>query len=209
LGKYYDELKVKIENDFDLNFTQQKGNLYKYSRAFEQWLNDTLHAELSNVMTNETARMNKIIDDERKNITYYIESIRKKLNDNLKRLLNTELPEIDLELKTELLKKPDISVYWAFDSNIDSLWFLIPMPLFRKAFRNYFRSKIEPETEKNLSRLASLFSDELDKIIDTMYLKSIDYISGELSSIENMLSSNNEDAMRILQYLNQLNNQII
>lgn len=191
LDKYFKQLQLKIENNFDTSFITWKGNLQKLTGKYELWISEILNAELSEIMIYEAIRLKKVIEEERKHITYYIESVRQKLNDNLARVLEKKLPEPDLEIIAGLISKPDISIYWAFDNNLDTLWFLIPMILFRNSFKKYFRNKIESETEKNLTRLSSLYSDQINAIMNDMHKQAMNYLINELSTVEKILTADN------------------
>lgn len=92
--------------------------------------------------------------------------------------------------KSEVSKPdiPDTSISRLFDINIDLLWFLIPMPIFRPWFERHFLDSIPWEIEKNLSRLASQWTDKINAAIRNIQMETEKTVRDQISTVESLLS---------------------
>jgi hypothetical protein len=109
----------------------------------------------------------------------------------------------------EPVEKPDISTSWAFESHIDLLWFLIPMPVFRGYFKKHFRKQLHSEIEKNLYRLASQLTKNINAGIEKLHRESFDYIISQLAAIEKLLSEKSNDGNEVSEYIDKLSNSVV
>jgi len=146
-------------------------------------------ASMMEVENNEKDFIQNHVDEARKHFNNYLSGFRERLNQNLEKVLGVKMPEDDFEIEIRLMEKANISVSWAFESQIDLLWFLIPMSIFRNKFRKYFLKQIPREVDKNLHRLVSLLSNNINAVIDELHLQTVNYITSELDKIKNILDT--------------------
>jgi hypothetical protein len=123
------------------------------------------------------------------------------------KILGVTIPDDQFEVEVKLMEKANISVSWAFESHIDLLWFLIPMPLFRKRFRKYFLKQVPHEVEKNLHRLVSLLTVNMHQEIETLHIQSVEYVTSELKKITELLELTPSESGRIKEQLLLIENQ--
>jgi hypothetical protein len=76
-----------------------------------------------------------------------------------------------------------------FDSQIELLWFLIPMTVFRPVAFRSFRKQIAWEVEKNLSRLASQWADAVNRSIRGLASQSLGFMGDELATIRTLVEN--------------------
>ncbi len=72
--------------------------------------------------------------------------------------------------------------------NTDLLWFVIPMWLFRSWADRHFLNRIPYETEKNLSRLASQWTEGINNAILKMQRDAERNVREQITTMESLLS---------------------
>ncbi len=90
------------------------------------------------------------------------------------------------QIKLQEINKPDISISWSFDFQLDLLRFLFPMIIYRVFFKRHFVKQIPAEVEKNYYRLTSDMNELVNKQMDYLMLQALSYINEELSMIERL-----------------------
>jgi len=165
-----------------------KGNLWRLTRTYEKWLIENLTERIEHISKNEHRHFFATLKKAHASLSRSIESFRNLLNDNLEKVLGLGLAEADWKIEVTEPSQPDIKTSRVFDSNIDLLWFLIPMFIFRPLFEKHFRKEIPREVEVNLSRLAAQWEERINRAIDGMRKQAERYVEDELSTIEALLS---------------------
>jgi len=205
--KYSKNLLSELRNDLNNEFPLWKGNLYQLTRKYENWLKSALTLKLKNIADKEQLQFNKILNKINAHFSFYTKSLREKLSKNIFKVLEIKLRSDEWKPEFKPLKQPDISIYRTFDSNIDLLWFLFPMFIFRNIFKNYFSKQIAYEVEKNIHRLTSNITDIINKETNNNKEQTLIYILNELNTIEKVLSgkkSNSNDYSKTINELKQI-----
>ena len=204
LGKHQDELVKKLSQQLSASYDDWSGNLSKVTGKYEEWIRKVMAVSMMDVEGRERDFMQTYLDGVREHFNNYLTTFRERLNQNLQKVLGVTMPEDHFEVEVKTMEKANISVSWAFESHIDMLWFLIPMSLFRESFRKYFLKQIPFEVEKNLRRLVSLLTNNLNALIGELHLQSLNYITSELDKIKDVLDtpvSESEDIKKQLKML--------
>ncbi|NOX87289.1 MAG: hypothetical protein GXO86_15250 [Chlorobi bacterium] len=188
-AKYHQGLNKKLSGQLAVNYEEWKGNLSKVTGEYEAWIREAMATAMKNVENSERDFMQGYLDEVREHFNNYLSGFRERLNQNLQKAIGVSIPEDDFEIEVKTMEKANISVSWAFESHIDLLWFLIPMSLFRETFRKYFLKQIPFEVEKNLRRLVSLLTNNLNNQIDELHQQSLNYITSELDKIRDVLDA--------------------
>jgi hypothetical protein len=111
------------------------------------------------------------------------------LNGNVQKVLGVTLAEAEWDIKIAEPEQPDIRTFRASNYNLDLIWFLIPMFLFRRLFEKWFVEKIPWEVETNINRLAAQWEEQINAAIDGMHRQAVQYVQDETATIESLLSS--------------------
>ncbi len=204
LDNHLKSLQGFLEKEFHAGYDQWKGNLYKISRNYEKWLKENMAKALDNVEKQEHAFANELLANAQTHFNNYTTHFRERLNHRIMEVLHVQLPGEDFQVKVKPLDKPDIVTSWAFESHIDLLWFLIPMKLFRNTFRKYFANQLPDEMEKNLRRLVSILTKNINTAIKKSHGEALHYITSKLESIEHLLAGQHSGEEEIRTYINQL-----
>jgi len=201
LGHHLKPLRTLLEKEFHAGYDQWKGNLYKVSRNYEKWLKENMARALDSIEKQEHGFANELLDNAQTHFNNYTIHFRERLNHRIMEVLHVQLPEEDFQVKVKPLDKPDIVTSWAFESHIDLLWFLIPMKLFRNTFRKYFANQLPGEAEKNLRRLISILTKNINTAIKKSHGETLNYITSKLESIEHLLAGQHSGEEEILTYI--------
>jgi len=202
LSGFEKNLIIKLDNDFQKYFSGWKGNLFKLSRKYEEWIENILSEELSKIILSEDEKFRSILDKVRSHFSFYAKSFRERINENIQKVLGIKIPSEEWDIELNQIEKPDISVYTSFDFHLDLLFFLFPMFIYKNIFLKYFNNKIPGEVDKNIRRLTSDITEEINKEIENCYKLTLIYISEELETIETVLlkeESNTKDYEEIIE----------
>ncbi len=189
LLEWHEPLTRLLRSEFAREYKTWRGNLFTISRRYEQWMARHLQQEIRKIIDGKEKKWIRLLEEPRKHFETYVEDARRERREKIRKVLHTELREEPVRFRKPGISKPDISVYWAFDTNIDLLWFLIPMGLFRKAFGRFFMQRIPDETEKNLYRVVSALTEIINREIFRMMEDSLAILRNDLITAEKILSA--------------------
>lgn len=181
-------------NKFRKEFDNWNGNLYKLSRKFESWVEDELKELLIECSDKSILRLNEYVLGIQNHFSLFVSSFTERLNHNIEKVLGIRLNNVALQPEVEKIKQPDILVSTSFDINIDLLWFLFPMFMFRKIFKKIFLKRIPREAENNLNRLTSDIAENIRKEIERNKKVVSQYIYSELSGVETVLKNRKNES---------------
>ncbi len=204
LGNHLEPLRGLLIKEFHSEYDKWSGNLYKISRNYEKWLKENMAKRLDDIEKKEHDFANNLLSKSQEHLNNYTTHFRERLNHRIYEVLHVLLPEEEFQVEVEPLEKPDIITSWAFESHVDLLWFLIPMKLLRNVFRKSFASQLPNEAEKNLRRLISILTKNINMAIGKSHGEALTYVTSKLESIENLLDEQHSGEDEIRTYLNQL-----
>jgi hypothetical protein len=92
---------------------------------------------------------------------------------------------------------PSISIGNLFMFNIDLLWFIIPMSIFRPCIETRLMRRVEREVEKNLSRIASQQTTAINCCSATVEAQAMASVKVQINTVEGMLSRTQSEADEI------------
>jgi len=166
-----------------------KGNLAKVTAAFRDWLLDALEEELAGVSYYGESHLAGYLIESQSCLQRAVRAFKDRLSKEIESALGISFSGAQFQAEIEEPARPDVRVGKTFDTQIDLLWFLIPMKIFRPlAFRS-FRKQIAWEVEKNLSRLASQWADAVNRSIGGLSRQAMEFMRDELATIKNLVES--------------------
>lgn len=166
-----------------------RGNLWQLTRRYEQWVAGTMTEEMRRVSRKEHRHFYGTLKKAHAGLARSLEAFRVILNGNVRKVLGVSLAEAEWDIRIAEPEQPDIRTFRASNYNLDLIWFLIPMFLFRRAFEKRFLEKIPWEVETNINRLAAQWEDRINAAIDGMQKQAVQYVRDETATIESLLSS--------------------
>ncbi|MCX5847298.1 MAG: dynamin family protein [Deltaproteobacteria bacterium] len=188
LDHFQKPLRKKISEELENELSTWKGNLWKLTRRYEEWLAEHMTEEMRHISKTEHKHFYGTLRKSHVSLSRSIESFRNLLDKNIEKVLGVKLAEADWKMEVSEPDHPDIKTIRSFDFHFDLIWFLIPMFIFRGLFEKHFIREIPREVEANLSRLASQWEDRINRAIEEMRKQAINYVKEELSTIDALLS---------------------
>jgi GTP-binding protein EngB required for normal cell division len=164
-----------------------RGNLWKLTRRYEEWLADTMTDEIGRISRTENPHFFGTLNKAHRGLMRYLETFRLLLGESISRVLGIRLPDADWKIEVAEPEHPDIRVLYAFDIHWDLVWFLIPMFVFRPLFERHYVREVAWAVEVNLSRLAAQWESRINKAIEVMKNQAMAYIEEELATIDALL----------------------
>jgi GTPase Era involved in 16S rRNA processing len=181
-------LKKKLTEALGREMLSWRGNLWKLSRRYEEWLGETLAEELDQVSKAEHRHFLGTLKKAHSGLSRSLEAFRSLLNQNIEKVLGVRLAEAEWRIEVAEPRQPDIKTGRTFEFHLDLLWFLIPMFIFRRLFERHFLNQVPDEVVFNLSRLAAQWEERINKTIEGMKKQALAYVQEELATIESLLS---------------------
>ncbi|MCE1188242.1 MAG: dynamin family protein [Ignavibacteria bacterium] len=194
----------KLNKQFTGDFKNWKGSLYQVSRKYEKWLNQQIGNEVKQIDNDCFDQVNQIVRETAGYYQYSALQFRQRLDEKLFQAFGVHIPEAYWQIDFTGIDKPDITIYRAFDSHLDTLLFFLPMKWFHSLFFRHFSKQIPYETDKNLHRYISELNGKINKTIDTIHRQALQYISNEIMTVENILQQATSDYTILKDYMERL-----
>lgn len=204
LDRFYDPLLEKTTARLEKDLPTCKGNLWKLSRRFEEWISEVMTEEMAQLSHTENRHFLGTLNKSHASFSRSLAAFRKFLDENIQKVLGVRLAEVEWTIDVVEPDHPDIIATKSFDIHLDLIWFLIPMFLFRRLFEKHFIRGIPREVEMNLSRLAAQWEKRINAAIEAMRLQAIGYIQDELTTIEALLSKSGGRSEEIKRIISEL-----
>ena len=201
-------LKKKLKEALRREMPSWRGNLWKLSRRYEGWLQETLAEELDQISKAEHKHFLGTLKKAHSSLSRSLEAFRSLLNQNIEKVLGIRPAEAEWKIEVAEPHQPDIKTSRTFDIHLDLLWFLIPMFIFRPLFERHFLSQVPDEVVVNLSRLAAQWEERINKTIDGMKKQALAYVQEELQTIESLLSKAHGRTDELRQTMDELREQM-
>jgi hypothetical protein len=160
-------------------------------------LDESIRQEISEISVREGDLFTMPLERARETLTRAIQGFRDRLAGNIEQALGTRFSVEPFEIELNRPTIPDIAISNLFMFNTDLLWFVIPMWLFRSWADRHFLNRIPYETEKNLSRLASQWTEGINNAILKMQREAEKNVHEQILTIESLLSRTRSDSQEI------------
>ena len=185
-----------------------KGNLWRLTRQYEEWLMETMTTEMDHISRTEYKQFFGSLKKAHSSISRSIELFRGLLDRNIEKALGIRLSSLEWVIDVSEPTHPDIAFTRTFDFHFDLLWFLFPMFIFRGVFEKHFLRQIPRVVEIHLSRLAYQWEVRINRTIDEIEEQALRYVGDELSTIDAIVSQTVGDADDIRKKIQELQKDI-
>jgi GTP-binding protein EngB required for normal cell division len=165
-----------------------KGNLWKLTRTYEEWLEENLSRELNQLSQKEHRHFFGTLNRAYMSVSRSVDLFRNLLEKNIESVLGVKLSPAKWNITVPEPGHPDVAFTHVFDFHFDLLWYLIPMFVFRGVFERQFLKKIPRIARTQLSRLAYQWEVRINKTIEDIRDQALQYVQEELSTIDALLS---------------------
>lgn len=164
-----------------------KANLADTTRLFREWLLAALEEELAEVSFHGEAHLAEFLEEARSSVQRTVRAFQDRLAKEIERALGMPFGGARFHAEIEEPARPDVRVGKTFDSQIDLLWFLVPMAIVRPLVFRHFRKQIVWEVEKNLSRLSAQWADAVNRSIEDLSRQALEFMRTELATIRGLV----------------------
>lgn len=209
LEPFFQPLAKKLRENLRREMTKWNYNLYKFTRRYEDWLEETMKEELQKISKSEHQHFYGTLKKSRASLSRSLHSFRALLNSNVEKALGIRLAESEWQISVDEPEQPDIKTVRALDFHFDLIWFLIPMTIFKPVFERIFLGKIHREVETNIARLAAQWEERINRSIEDLKKQSIKYVKDELATIDSLLASTYGESEEIKNIINDLDSERI
>lgn len=195
------EVEQRVTRELREKLPGMQLNLWNLSRAYEGWLDKSMRCKMEDISIRDGDLFLAPLERARETLTRAVQGFRDRLARNIEQALGTHfsIEPFDIELNKPTI--PDIAISNLFMFNTDLLWFVIPMWLFRSWADRHFLNRIPYETEKNLSRLASQWTEGINGAILKMQRDAEKDVRDQILTIESLLSRTQSESEGIRESL--------
>ncbi len=212
IRKYLFGEKTKIlstlTGELEQKLNQSKGSLWAMTRLYEEFLEKHLKIEMNSLISAHQKVGRDYLNSAKLSFTRVLESFRNRTSQKLKESLGVEFDVSLPDIKIDLPEVQFVPFPRAFDTPWDVLSFLFPPFIFKSMFVRHFLKEVPYEIEKNISRLTSAWSDNINTEIDSLAKQMKTQIENEIKSLKNILTIKTTDktiietALRVLREMN-------
>jgi hypothetical protein len=121
-----------------------------------------------------------------------LEAFRLRISQRLKESLGVEFIISLPDLQPIFPEIKYIPFPKAFDFPVELVFFLFPMFIFKKYFIRPFLKELPFELEKNISRLAAVWTDAINSSIDSLAKQTQTQIEAEIKILKKLLVGDND-----------------
>ncbi len=175
------ELTKKLMGRLKEEMSTWKGNLWRLTRKYEEWLEENLLREMRELSQREHRHFFGTLNKTYTSVSRSLDLFRNLLDKNIETVLGTKLSPTEWDISVSEPSHPDIAFAKVFDIHLDLLWFLIPMFVFRRAFESHFLKQIPGIAQTHLSRLAYQWEVKINRTIEEIRDRALRYVRDELS----------------------------
>jgi hypothetical protein len=198
------ELTERVVTDFDLRAPGWRGNLAKTSAAYSEWVAEVLARELGAVSPQGEELLADFVTQAEAGFLRLVGGFQDRLSENVERALRISFAGARFEATLPEVSHPDVRVDRPFDVPLELIWFLVPMPLFRRLIYRRLRGQLAWEMEKNLARLAVDWGEAMAGTVADMAEQARSFIEEELGTLEGLTARSVEERPRVEDALHEL-----
>jgi GTP-binding protein EngB required for normal cell division len=185
-----------------------RGNLWRLTRRYEEWLDENLTRELSDLSEGEHRHFFGTLNKTYMSVSRSLDLFRNLLDRNIEAVLGIRLSPSEWDISVPEPSRPDVAFAKVFDFHLDLLWFLIPMIVFRNVFERHFLKKIPGIAQMHLSRLAYQWEVRINRTIEQLRDQALKYVQDELTTIDGLLSRSAGHSEEIRKTINELGERL-
>ncbi len=202
--KLVQKLTVRLSSEMP----RWKGNLWRITRQYEEWLMENMVEEMDHISRADYKHFFGTLRKAHSSISRSVELFRTLLDKNIEKVLGIAPNSVNWIIEVSEPAHPDVQFTKTFDFHFDTLWFLFPMFIFRRVFEKHFLKQIARVTDVHLSRLAYQWEVRINRTIDEIKKQALEYVQNELSTIDALVSGKTGQTERIKDLIRALGENI-
>jgi len=195
----------ELQADVDARITAElagrisglRANLWKLTRAYDHGLREAVTREMNEISGREAELFCVPLEKALATFTRAVQGFRDRLAANILQALGMQFTPEPFEVEVKKPSRPSIAIGNPFMFDIDLLWFVIPMKIFRPWIEKRLLARVPQEAAKNMSRLASQWTDAVNDSIAGIECAAIKSVQEQIVTVESLLSKTKSEAEQI------------
>lgn len=180
------EVTRRLRESLHKDMAGWKGNLANWRARFEQWLAQALPEEMASVSEDGQDFLTSHLLEAQANLQRNVRGFQGRLARAIELALGLTFEGARFHPELSTPRHPDVHLGKVFDTQVDLLWFLIPMGILGPLFERHFLGLLPWEAEKNLARLSSQWAEAANACIDDLVSQALDFMRQELTTLESL-----------------------
>jgi len=197
LNAHRARLETRLRDALEAAFPHWTKSVKDALEAFNAWLRRTLTRELDVISQSERAAMLLSVKDLEEQLSRILQECRDQLAEKTQRAYGIRLHTTEVGIALAEPKEPDVHIGKIFDRNWETLSPIIPMFLVKWLVKRHFASKVPYMVEKNLSRLASQWTESVNAALTQIEREAERRLDELIATVERLASTGGAEAPQI------------
>lgn len=183
------EVARRLRAGLEPEMRDWRGNLARQRARFEAWLVRSLAEEMGRMSERGNDLVGPFLAEAQASVHRTVRAFQDRLAQATERALCLRFEGAAFQAVAQPPRHPDIHVGQVFDTQVDLLWFLIPMGIFGPLFRRHCRKLLPWEAEKHLARLAHQWSEATQAAVAALVAEAVGFMGQELATLEGLVAT--------------------
>ena len=176
----------RLHTDLKAEMKGWAGHLGQRRERFEAWLDAALREAMMDVSLTGHEVLDACLLEAQTSLQRLVRAFQDRLAETIRQALGLRFEGARFHAEINEPRQPDIRIGKVFDTQVDLLWFLIPMGLLGRFFERHFLKLLPWEAEKSLSRLANQWAEAGQASLQGLVAQALDFMRQELSTLESL-----------------------
>jgi GTP-binding protein EngB required for normal cell division len=187
------ELERRLLADLASKFPSWAKSLAVLLSSFQDWLDDSLSAELTRVSLAERPQLIQPLQKTRRQMLRYLQEFRDRLSEGTLRAFGIPLRTTEVDIQIQEPQAPDIRVGQIFDRNWELLSPVMPVALIKSLVRRHFTQRIPDIVYANISRLTSQWEDSINAALLSVGKEAERRLDELIATMERLIETASSD----------------
>ena len=198
------EVTRRLKDSLRKEMASWEGNLAKRSERFQRWLEQAMTEEMIRVSGHAQPLLENQLIEAQASLQRKVRAFQDRLAKAIEQALGLAFEGARFHAEISEPRHPDVRIGKVFDTQVDLLWFLIPMGVFGPLFERHYLGLLPWEAEKNLSRLSYQWAEAANACIDELVAQAMDFMRLELATLESLTIHSEDRSLEIQNALEAL-----
>jgi GTP-binding protein EngB required for normal cell division len=180
-------LVEKLRVDLSDEASTWKGTLSEECGAYRGWMEKRMPVELDRLGREHRDAAKGPLEEVEATINREVRAFENRISEKVRAAFGVDYQGNVFELEAPVLEMPSTRIDRAFDTNLELVWFLVPMSLLRTPVHRHFISSLSWQVEKHIHRLTSEWTEKASATIRGVVEEARQHIEDELNSLQVLL----------------------
>ena len=177
-------LARRLREDLQRDMKGWTGHLGRRRERFERWLDAALREAMAEAAPSGHEVMDACLLEAQASLQRLVRAFQDRLAEAIRRALGLDFEGARFQAEIAAPREPDVRIGKVFDTQVDLLWFLLPMGLLGPLFERHFLKLLPWEVEKSLSRLANQWAEAGQAGLQGLVDQALAFMRQELATLD-------------------------